>query len=160
MCNLFLSTFFFFRSTAPALSFLFFFFHPSVLAGISGLHCLKTFVCADEHVCFSGIFAVFLLITQQLVFTHYFLFVRLFFFLVVAALLFDSIVSNCTTATYVHTHPFTHSFLITPPRHASLIATARFYYYYYYCLQKGRAIESIFAERTCVKYIDFCHTIK
>jgi len=113
LCAIFFVYFFFVPSPPPS-RFSIFFIPFLVLAGISGLHCLRIFVCADEHVCFSDIFAVFLLITQQLVFTYYiFSFCTSFF--AVAALLFDSIVSNCTTATYTPTPSHALVFYLIPP---------------------------------------------
>lgn len=109
----FLSTFFSFHRPRPALSFLYFFLSlfldwltPLIL------HCLRIFVCADEHVCSSGIFAVFLVSHATVDFSLLFSFCTSFF--VVAALLFDSIVSNCTTTQSYNTyssHRTPHPFL-------------------------------------------------
>jgi len=100
--TLFLSTFFFVPpplSPSPALSFLNFFFIPFLgLAGTSGLHCLKTFVCASEHVCLLWYFCCFIVGHTTID-----LFLYVFFVVFLAALLFDSIVSNRTTATYTLT---------------------------------------------------------
>lgn len=77
MCNSLFVYFFLVPPPSPPprpLVSLFFFIPFLGLADTSDLHCLKTFVCASEHVCYSGIFGVLLLVTQQLIF----LFVRLF----------------------------------------------------------------------------------
>lgn len=59
--TLFLSIFFLVPPPPSPSRFSIFFFIPFLgLAGTSGLHCLKTFVCASEHVCSSGIFWCFI----------------------------------------------------------------------------------------------------
>jgi len=141
----FLSTFFLVPS--PALSFLYIFFIPLFgLAGTFGLHCLKTFICASEHVCFSDIFAVLLLVTQQLIFLFVCLFLSwLHYCSIVLCLIVQQ---QCTHLPPTYPASVFDNHLVKRYRD-----TARFYYYYYYyyyyycCCSAERMIELIFMVR-------------
>lgn len=148
MCNS-LFVYFFFRSTAPApaLSFLYFFIPLLRLADTSGFTLSENFCLCWRARVFLWYFCCFRVSHTTVGFFLLFSFCTSFF--VVAALLFDSIVSNRTTA---QSCTLTSSPASVFCDYSVIHFRSRqrvFIIIIIVILQKGRAIESIFTERAC-----------